>query len=346
MTRDLARGEFLDGAGWGAAACVPLAGDASFRRYFRLSGTGATAILMDAPPGAEDVRPFLRVAALLADWGYSAPRVMASDTATGFVLLEDIGDDSFTKIIASGADERELYEAAVDLLIDLQRHEPPADLAAFDADRILPEAELFLDWTLPALTGEASSPTLYQEYRALWRDLLPLISGGEAKVALFDFHADNLHWLPSREGLRRVGLLDFQGAVCASPALDLVSLLEDARRDVPPDLAEALIARYMTRAQVTSEDAFRASYAAQGARRNARILGVFGRLWLRDGKAAYLGLLPRVWRHLEGDLAHPALAPLRAWFNDRVPVEQRRDPPDPASFKLPKATAAARAAAR
>ena len=342
MTRESARQEFLDGAGWGAAACVPLAGDASFRRYFRLSGAEGAAVLMDAPPGPEDVRPFLRVAALLAEWGYSAPRIMASDADAGFVLLEDIGDDSFTKIIASGADERELYEAAVDLLVDLQGHAPPADLPRFDGERILREADLFLDWTLPALTGAPSSPALYRDYRALWRDLLPLITVGDAKVALFDYHADNLHWLPSREGLRRVGLLDFQGAVHASPALDLVSLLEDARRDVSPDLVEVLIARYMTNAEVADEDAFRASYAAQGARRNTRIIGVFGRLWLRDGKAGYLGFLPRVWRHLEGDLAHPALAPLRAWFDDVVPAGQRRNPPGPASFKLPTAQAATR----
>lgn len=342
MTRESARQEFLDGAGWGAAACVPLAGDASFRRYFRLSGMTSTAVLMDAPPGREDVRPFLRVAALLAQWGYSAPRIMASDAAAGFVLLEDIGDDSFTKVIASGADERELYEVAVDLLADLQRHVPPPDLPPFDAERIQREADLFLDWTLPALTGEPSPPALYGDYRALWRDILPRMADGDAKVALFDYHADNLHWLPSRQGLRRVGLLDFQDAVRGPAALDLVSLLEDARRNVSPDLVEALIARHMTQSGVADEDAFRASYAALGAQRNTRIIGVFGRLWLRDGKAGYLGLLPRVWRLLEGDLAHPALAPLRAWFDGTVPVEQRRSPPDPASFKLPTAQVATR----
>ncbi len=342
MTRESARQDFLDGAGWGAAACVPLAGDASFRRYFRLSGAEGAAVLMDAPPGPEDVRPFLRVAALLAEWGYSAPRVMASDAAAGFVLLEDIGDESFTKTIASGANERELYEAAVDLLADLQRHAAPPDLPLFDAERILREADLFLDWTLPALNGTPSSPALYRGFRALWRDLLSRMAAGDAKVTLFDYHADNLHWLPARQGLRRVGLLDFQDAVRGPAALDLVSLLEDARRDVSPDLVEALIARYLTHAEVADEDAFRASYAAVGAQRNTRIIGVFGRLWLRDGKAGYLGLLPRVWRLLEGDLAHPALAPLRAWFDDVVPADQRRNPPDPASFKLPTAQAVTR----
>lgn len=342
MTREQARQDFLDGTEWRAAACVPLAGDASFRRYFRLSGTDGTAVLMDAPPGREDVRPFLRVAALLADWGYSAPRIMASDTAAGFVLLEDIGDDSFTSIIASGADECELYEAAVDLLVDLQGHEPPGDLPSFEAERIQREADLFLDWTLPALTGVPSPPALYRAYHALWRDVLPHMAAGDARVALFDYHADNLHWLPARQGLRRVGLLDFQGALRGPAALDLVSLLEDARRDVSPDLVEVLITRYLDQAEIADENAFRASYAAVGAQRNTRIIGVFGRLWLRDGKAAYLDLLPRVWRLLEGDLAHPALAPLRAWFDDAVPVEQRHNPPDPATFKLPTAQAATR----
>lgn len=342
MTREQARQDFLNGTDWAAAACVPLAGDASFRRYFRLSGPEGKAVLMDAPPGREDVRPFLRVAALLADWGYSAPRIMASDTAAGFVLLEDIGDDSFTGIIASGADERELYEAAVDLLVDLQSHAPPGDLPAFEAERIQREANLFLDWTLPALAGEPSTATLYRDYGELWRDVLPHIADGDAKVALFDYHADNLHWLPSRQGLRRVGLLDFQGALCGPAALDLVSLLEDARRDVSPDLVEGLITRYLDQAEVTNKDAFRASYAAVGAQRNTRIIGVFGRLWLRDGKAGYLEFLPRVWRLLEGDLAHPVLAPLRAWFDDAVPVEQRRSPPNPATFKMPAAQAATR----
>lgn len=342
MTREVDRREFLDGAGWGAAACVPLAGDASFRRYFRLGGTTSTAVLMDAPPAREDVRPFLRVASLLADWGYSAPRIMASDAAAGFVLLEDIGDDSFNKVIASGADERDLYETAVDLLADLHRHVPPDDLPSFDAERIQREADLFLDWTLPALTGEPSPAALSRDYRALWRDVLPQMAYGDAKFVLFDYHADNLHWLPARQGLQRVGLLDFQDAVRGPAALDLVSLLEDARRDVSPDLVEAMIARYMAQAGVSDEGAFRASYAAVGAQRNTRIIGVFGRLWLRDGKAGYLDLMPRVWRLLERDLAHPALAPLRAWFDSAVPVALRRNPPDPESFKLPAAQAAAR----
>ena len=146
MTRDAAREDFLNGAGWGTARCVPLAGDASFRRYFRLSSDGAGAVLMDAPPERENVQPFLRIAELLVGWGYSAPRIIASDTAGGFVLLEDIGDDSFNKVIAGGGDERVLYEAAVDLLADLQRHIPPVDLPAFDAERIQLEADRFLDW--------------------------------------------------------------------------------------------------------------------------------------------------------------------------------------------------------
>ena len=340
MTRESARQAFLDGAGWGAAQYVPLAGDASFRRYFRLRGTASTAVLMDAPPGREDVRSFLRVASLLGDWGYSAPQIIAADGEQGFVLLEDIGDDSFNKIIALGGDEGQLYEAAVDLLVDLQRHAPPADLPSFDADRIQREADRFLDWTLPALTGEHAPPAVYRDYHALWRAVLPHITGGATKVALFDYHADNLHWLVSREGLRRVGLLDFQDAVRGPAALDLVSLLEDARRDVPLDLVEASIARYLAQAGVADEEAFRASYAAVGAQRNTRILGVFARLWLRDGKAGYLDLMPRVWRLLEGDLAHPALAPLRGWFDSVVPAALRASPPDPEAFKLPTARAA------
>ncbi len=340
--RDAARRDFLARAGWGDASCRPLAGDASFRHYFRVKGSGEGAVLMDAPPGKEDVRRFLRMAEVLTEWGYSAPRIMASDAQQGFVLLEDIGDDSFNDVIAAGGDERALYEAAVDLLADLHRRTPPEDLPLFDAARIENETDRFLDWTLPALTGTLASPAQYEEFHALWRALAPLMTAVAATTVLFDYHADNLHWLPARGGLYRVGLLDFQDAVRGPAALDLVSLLEDARRDVTPELAQAMMERYLAAAAVSDAEAFRATYAAAGAQRNTRIIGVFARLWLRDGKAGYLELLPRVWRLLENDLAHPALAQLRDWFDRTVPGAQRHSAPDPATFKLPDRQAANR----
>ena len=333
--RDAARDEFLAQAGWGDASCRLLAGDASFRHYFRVEGADQGAVLMDAPPGKEDVRPFLRMAEALTGWGYSAPRVMASDARQGFVLLEDIGDDSFNKVLAAGGDERALYEAAVDLLADLHSRPPLEDLPPFDAARIEDETDRFLEWTLPALAGVPATPAQYREFPTLGRAVTPLIVDAAAATVLFDYHADNLHWLPARSGLARVGLLDFQDAVRGPAALDLVALLEDARRDVSPELAQAMMERYLAAAGISDEDAFRTTYAAVGAQRNTRIIGGFGRLWLRDGKAGYLERLPRVWRLLENDLAHPALAPLRDWFDRTVPRDQRRTAPDPETFKLP-----------
>ena len=326
--------QFIAAQGWGDADVRKLAGDASFRRYVRLVRPAGTAVVMDAPPPRENVRPFLRVARALAGFGYSAPRVMAADEEQGFVLLEDLGDDSYNRRIAAGASDVELYGAAVDLLTDLTRRDAPASLPAFDDARILREVEILLDWTWPALAQKPVPTGMREEFRALWQTVLPVMRRSAPVLVHFDYHVDNLIWLGKRKGLARVGLLDFQDAVRGPAALDLVSLLEDARRDVPVDLAEAMIGRYLAVTGAPAS-AFRASYAAVGAQRNTRILGVFGRLWLRDGKPGYLQWLPRVWGLIERDLAHPELAALRGWFDRHVPVEWRRVAPVPETFKLP-----------
>ncbi len=326
---------FVDMQGWGDADVRKLAGDASFRRYVRLVRPTGTAVVMDAPPPKENVRPFLNVARALAGFGYSAPSVMGADEEQGFILLEDLGDDSYNRRIAAGASEAELYGAAVDLLADLAVRDVPASLPAFDDARILREVELLLDWTWPALAQETAPAGLREEFRALWQGVLPTLRRSKPVLVHFDYHVDNLIWLSNRQGLARVGLLDFQDAVRGPAALDLVSLLEDARRDVPVELAEAMIRRYLAATGLPAND-FRASYAAVGAQRNTRILGVFGRLWLRDGKPGYLKWLPRVWGLVERDLAHPELAALRSWFDRYVPVEWRRVAPSAETFKLPK----------
>lgn len=335
--RASARMDFLARAGWAKADRRAIAGDASFRRYDRLAQAGETAVLMDAPPPHEDVRPFVRIAGVLAGWGLSAPAILAADEQHGFVLLEDLGDDLYSTVLRPGGsgDERALYEAAVDVLVNLQERTPPGSLPPFDEARILAEAELFLDWALPALTRTDPSGTVRTNFHAAWREVMPHIVGGRQTTVLFDYHADNLIWLPERGGDRRIGLLDFQDAVLGPAALDLVSLLEDARRDVPPAFAEAMVERYLLASPATEPTLFRAAYAAAGAQRNVRIIGVFARLYLRDGKSSYLKMLPRVWRHLERDLAHPALAPVRRWFDGEAPASLRRSVPDPAHFRLP-----------
>ena len=316
---------FLAAQGWGEAERSALAGDASFRRYERLRRAGARAVLMDAPPPREDVRPFAALARHLRALGYSAPAIAAEETAAGLLLLEDLGDDTYSRVLDAGADPEPLYAAAVDLLADLHRAPPPAWLSPYDQAAYLAEAELLLDWTLPAV-GAAPSATARAAYRDAWRAVLPLAAVGPPVTVLRDYHADNLMWLPERSGHARVGLLDFQDALAGSRAYDLVSLLEDARREVSAGLAEAMMSRYLAAAPGLDAGAFRAATAILGGQRNAKIIGIFTRLARRDAKPAYLAMIPHVWRLLEGDLAHPALAGVRAWMNENAPAALRRAP--------------------
>ena len=296
--------DFLERHGYGSAVRTALAGDASARRYERLHGGPEPAILMRCPPQIS-IEPFLHVAEWLHRWRLSAPQVRAADAESGHVLLEDLGDDLFSRALARGGDERALYEAAVDLLVFLQSRPPPDRLPAYDDAWLLREASLLPEWYAPQAPAD--------DYRAIWQELLPHARVGADGFVYVDYHADNLLWLPGREGHARVGLLDFQDARLGPPAYDLVSLLEDARRDVPPALAEAMIERYLAVRPDLDSQAFRAAYALLGAQRNAKILGLFSRLARRDGKPAYLALLPRVAGHFKRDLEHPLLAPLRAW---------------------------------
>jgi aminoglycoside/choline kinase family phosphotransferase len=321
----LTRG-FLAAHGWADAKRSRLAGDASFRRYERLSRADCRMVLMDAPPPQEDVRPFTAVARHLVALGYSAPKIEAEDTAAGFLLLEDLGDSTYSRTLNAGADAAMLYAAAIDLLADLRRHSAPAGLATYDETVYLAEADLLIDWFLPAVTGRETEAPVRATYHAAWRAVLSKASLGAPVLVLRDYHADNLMWLPERTGPARVGLLDFQDALAGSPAYDLVSLLEDVRRDVAQELVEAMIGRYLKSAPEIDAARFRDAYAVLGGQRNAKIVGIFTRLWLRDGKAGYLDLIPRAWRLLEHDLAQPALAPVRAWFDEHVPPALRRAP--------------------
>jgi aminoglycoside/choline kinase family phosphotransferase len=320
---------FLAAAGWADAARSKLAGDASFRRYDRLQREACRAVLMDAPPPQEDVRPFLTVARLLQGLGLSAPAIMAEDVAAGLLLLEDFGDATYTRLLAEGAAEAELYALAVDLLIALHRafdSTAAAIVPPYDDQRLLAEAALLVDWYWPAITGKPTEPRLREDYLALWRSLLPVARGVPSSLVLRDYHVDNLVLLDGRNGVAACGLLDFQDAVIGPVTYDLVSLLEDARRDVPEDLAAAMLRRYLAAFPALDRDAFAASYAVLGAQRNCKIVGIFTRLCVRDGKPIYLGHIPRVWRLIERDLSHPALAPMAAWLDRHIPSALRRIP--------------------
>ncbi len=300
---------FLDRADWEKAVRAPLAGDASARRYERLTLAGERRVLMDAPPDrGEDVRPFVAIARHLRGLGLSAPEIHAEDAANGFLLLEDLGDDLFARIIPENpALEPALYAAAVDVLAEIQRHAAPSGLPRYDAAAMVETAGLALEWYAPAAGGAPDA----EAFRSGLADLLNSHAAGQQVVTLRDYHAENLIWLPHRHGLARVGLLDFQNAELCHPAYDLISLLEDARRDVPVELDAEMRARFAAAAGL-APDALSVAAAALGAQRNLRILGVFVRLWLRDGKPRYLPLLSRVWGHLQRDLSHPALARLAA----------------------------------
>lgn len=302
---------FIATTDWAGAAVAPLAGDASNRRYLRLTHarTGQSAVLMDAPPErGEDVRPFLHIARYLTQLGLSAPRILAQDEGRGFLILEDLGDALFARVIPKvPLMEQTLYAAATDVLADLHRATPPSGLKPYGPDTMTDMAALAFDWYLIGATGENSPDRA--EARAALHCLLQKYAGTTDVIVLRDYHAENLLWLPGRVGTARVGLLDFQDAMTGHPAYDLVSVLQDARRDVPQSIAATMIARYCT-ATDTDQTAFAAAYHCLGAQRNLRILGVFARLCLRDGKAGYVDLIPRVWDHLQRDLDHPAMAPV------------------------------------
>ncbi|WP_374943628.1 aminoglycoside phosphotransferase family protein [Sphingomonas sp.] len=309
--------DFLANHGWGGAAIVPLAGDASFRRYFRITDGARSAVLMDAPPPHEDPQPFLDVARWLSAKGFAAPTIHAADAAAGLVLLEDFGDARLREAIDTDRQaEAAYYEPAVDLLVELARH-PAGALAPYDTAVLLREAALFVDWYCPAVGLRVDM----HGWDAAWRAVLGHALTAEPVTVLRDYHAENLMLIGAD---RRLGLLDFQDALAGHPAYDLVSLLQDARRDVDPSLEEAMLARY--RAATGVGDDFLAAYHVLGAQRNAKIVGIFTRLWKRDGKPRYPALCPRVWAYLERDLSQPVLAPVAAWFDANVPPEMRGDP--------------------
>lgn len=321
---------FLTAAGWGHAERTLLAGDASNRRYDRLRDplTGKTAILMDSPPDrGEDVRPFIRITHYLQSVGLSPPEIRAADTGNGFLLLEDLGNDLFARVarVKPGL-ERSLYEAATDTLIAMHRHAPPADMGSYDPQALAELAALSLDWYPRGSAGAAVSPGERAAFCEELGTVLDEVRPERPVLILRDYHAENLLWLPMREGVKRVGLLDYQDAMLGHPAYDLVSLLQDARRDVPPDLREAMLSRYIS---VTGQEdgLFRAACAVLGAQRNLRILGVFARLSLHFGKPHYVDMIPRVWAHLMADLAHPRLSGLRERVVALLP------PPDAATLK-------------
>lgn len=358
--------DFLRNAGWDDAALLSLPGDASTRAYIRLRRNGASAMLMDQPQDREapqcpanataeerralgynavarlagaDCGRFIAVADFLRSRGLSAPQVYAADVKQGFVLIEDLGDDLYATVLANGrsSEEQALYGAAIDALAKLHAEPPPSSLGdgialhVYDETALLAEVDLLTEWFFPVALGRPAGEDERDEHRAIWREALRPVVSPPAVFVHRDYHAQNLLWLPQREGPARVGMIDFQDAVAGPRSYDAISLLEDARRDVPFEIAEAAIDRYIERAgehgKTVDEEAFRAEAAVVAAQRNAKIVGIFARLSERDGKPRYLSHLPRVWGYLERDLKHPALAPLKVWYDRKIAMDARRQAP-------------------
>lgn len=359
--REAAKQAFLTAAGFGAARREPLSGDASTRLYERLHpASGPSLIFMDQPPAVESVvcppeageaerialgynaaarlaagsvAAFVTTAAWLRDRGLSAPRVLAHDVARGLAVLEDLGEGLFASLIAEGAEPGPLYEAAVDALVVMQAEPPPALLVAegarwplltYDALALRIATDTFLEFWPPFAGLAPFSPEATAEWSALWT---PIFARGAAAASVFthrDYHAQNLLWLPDRSGAARVGMLDFQDALIAHPAWDLTHLLQDARRDVSPELEAAMLDRFLAARPDLDRAVFLADYRTLAASNAARILGrVFARQALL-GRRQYEAFMPRTWRYLERDLQDPALADLKAWFDRHVPPAARR----------------------
>lgn len=319
--------QFLRKHEWHEAARSRLAGDASFRKYDRLNGARGPAVLMDAPPPQEDVRPFVRIARHLHKHGFGVPDIMAEDPEAGLLLLEDLGDDTYTRLLARGHNERELYALAVDALIALHklpaRDAIPDGVVTYGQARLLEEVSRVNSWYRQLVGASPLSPHTERAFGEIWMKVLPRAWKVPSALVLFDFHIDNLMLIPGRSGLNACGILDFQDAVAGPVTYDLMSLLEDARRDIDPALVADMKDRYLSAFPNIRREDFDLSWAVMAAQRHTRVIGTFARLKLRDNKPHYLVHMPRLWRYMDGCLAHPALADLKTWFDTNVPPQLR-----------------------
>jgi N-acetylmuramate 1-kinase len=317
---------FLRTHGWGNATRSFLAGDASDRSYDRLIRGADRAVLMDAPLGkGDDPATFVAVAAHLRGTGLSVPEIRAKDLRHGFLLLEDFGDAVFARVLEAEPHlEPALYAAAVDAMLLLQSAPPMPALPDLSASDWATAAMMAPEWYARGITGQEIDLAPLRDTLVA---LMTRFADGPRVMIHRDYHAENLIWLPDRSGVRRAGVLDFQLLQMGQPAYDLVSLLQDARRDLAPNTATRMRRRFLEATGLPASD-FDKAYAVIGAQRAMRIVGIFARLCLVSGKAHYLSMIPRVWRHLQTNLAHPALADLRVACDRCLPE------PSPANLSV------------
>ncbi len=306
--------KFLDGTKWANAKIESLTGDASARKYFRLRRGNETAILMDASHVRQILPPFVQINLHLQKLGFSAPKILARDDANGFLLLEDFGDETFSQLLENNFDAEKLFTLATDVLIALHKNlnAIPNGLRIYSPKKMLEDVELYLDVRKSA----GVDVPLADEFREVWLELLPLAHQVPQSLLLRDYHVANLMWLPQREEIRRAGLLDFQDAYAGPVTYDLISLLEDARRDLPNGLKRKMIARYLAQFPNLNRQQFELSWAILAALRHTRVLAIFEKL-SREGKSDYKKLhSARVERLLQDALRHPKLAALKNWFDN------------------------------
>ncbi len=317
------RERFLSSLGWKSAVLEPMQADASFRRYYRLRGVPAPMLLMEDPPDRPPVPPFVmvepfaKIAAHLRTIGLRAPQVHFSDIANGLLVIDDFGDDTYTRLFDKGANPKPLYELAVDALVHLHQHPKRCDidLPQYDGEHLVAEAMLLLDWYYPALSGKKPTEKMKESFAAAWKDLFSKFPSDQQTLVLRDYHVDNLMLIAGEKGVRSCGLLDFQDALIGPFSYDLMSLLEDARRDVPADLRAHLYARYMN-AMGIDRAGFDYSFRVLALQRHAKVLGIFVRLSVRDGKDRYLKFIPHVHRLFTASLSDPVLEPMQRWFEE------------------------------
>ncbi|MGK0441284.1 MAG: aminoglycoside/choline kinase family phosphotransferase [Pseudohongiellaceae bacterium] len=319
--RSILREKFLANTAWSDWQIDALSADASFRRYFRLSQHGQSALLMDSPPDTEDINSYVKIDQYLLSIGLRAPQIHQLDQENGFAIIEDFGAQTYTQLLDAGNDAEPLYALATHALARLHNNLAlnKIDVPRYDAGFYDDEAALFVDWYWPARTGAKINTNLRREYTAIWQQLLAKLSTKKECMILRDYHVDNLMLIAGETGLDSCGLLDFQDALIGSRAYDLVSLFEDARRDVDPVMAKQLLDEYLKDFSSAEAAEFYYDYAVLGAHRHIKVVGIFVRLCVRDGKAHYLHYLPRVQRLLEQALTTPEMKPLAEWMSRNHP---------------------------
>lgn len=312
---------FIQDNGWDNATRLPLIADASTRQYIRLSQNDSRAMLMDAPPPKENVRAFVNIGRHLQALGFSTPRILAQNLEEGFLLLEDFGDDTFTTLLKQGYDESHLYKTGIDLLVALHTNSEAANVKAplYSNQVIISEADRFIDWYFPEARGRECNDEERDSFRNAWQTILDGLQKQQPTLVLRDFHVDNLMKIDTDICVSSCGLLDFQDSLIGSPAYDVVSFLEDARRNVNAELQLKMLDRYFAANPTINRDDFMQWYVVLGAQRHTKVIGLFTRLMRQDDKPVYLPHLPRVMEYFDQHLKAPVMAPVKEWLKQYLP---------------------------